>query len=124
MGLKYRFLRCWVELIKDFDCVINYHPEKANVVTYALTRKNKVVAVNPDECDSRELIELGKINAKIEVGPGDSLLAQLKIKSIFQDRVLDAQMKDAEVKKVRDKVESGVKTPFQILNDGMVVIER
>jgi len=109
MGLKYRFLRCWVELIKDFDCVINYHPEKANVVTYALTCKNKVVAVNPDECDSRELIELGKINAKIEVGPGDSLLAQLKIKSIFQDRVLDAQMKDVEVKKVRDKVESGVK---------------
>jgi hypothetical protein len=124
MGLKYRFLRCWVELIKDFDCVINYHPEKANVVAYVLTRKNKVVAVDPNECDSRELIELGKINAKIEVGPGDSLLAQLKIKSIFQDRVLDAQMRDAKVKKVRDKVESGVKTPFQILNDGIVVIER
>jgi hypothetical protein len=33
-------------------------------------------------------------------------------------------MRDAEVKKVRDKVESEVKTPFQILNDGIVVIER
>ena len=34
------------------------------------------------------------------------------------------QIRDAEVKKVRDKVESGVEAPFQILNDGMMVIER
>jgi len=31
--------------------------------------------MDPNECDSRELIELGKINIKIEVGPGDSSLA-------------------------------------------------
>jgi hypothetical protein len=33
-------------------------------------------------------------------------------------------MRDAEVKKVRDKVESGAKTPFQVLNDGMMVMGR
>jgi hypothetical protein len=77
-----------------------------------------------DECDKKELIELGKINAKIEVGPVDSLLAQLKIRSVFRDRILEAQMRDAKVKKVRDKVESGAETPFQVLNDGMVVMGR
>jgi hypothetical protein len=28
-----------LELIKDYDCVINYHPGKANVVANALSRK-------------------------------------------------------------------------------------
>jgi hypothetical protein len=32
-----------VELIKDYDCVINYHLCKANVVADALSRKGKTV---------------------------------------------------------------------------------
>ena len=32
--------RRWMELIKDYDCVIDYHPEKANIVAYALNRKS------------------------------------------------------------------------------------
>jgi hypothetical protein len=31
--------RQWLELIKDYDIGINYHPEKANMVTDALSRK-------------------------------------------------------------------------------------
>ena len=31
--------RRWMELIKDYDYVIDYHPEKANVVADALSRK-------------------------------------------------------------------------------------
>ena len=31
--------RRWMELIKDYDCVIDYHPGKANVVANALSRK-------------------------------------------------------------------------------------
>ena len=32
--------RRWMELIKDYDCVIDYHPGKANVVVDALSRKS------------------------------------------------------------------------------------
>ena len=29
-----------MKLIKDYDCVIDYHPKKANVVANALSRKS------------------------------------------------------------------------------------
>ena len=32
--------RRWMELIKDYDCMIDYHPEKANVVVDALSKKS------------------------------------------------------------------------------------
>ena len=32
--------RRWLELIKDYDCSVNYHPGKANVVADALSRKS------------------------------------------------------------------------------------
>ena len=32
--------RRWLELLKDYDCDISYHPEKANVVADALSRKS------------------------------------------------------------------------------------
>ncbi|GKE52511.1 putative reverse transcriptase domain-containing protein, partial [Tanacetum coccineum] len=33
--------RRWIELLSDYDCVIRYHPGKANVVADALNRKDK-----------------------------------------------------------------------------------
>ena len=47
-GLKYlpsqrelNLRRCrWMGLIKDYDCVIGYHPRKANVIADALSRKS------------------------------------------------------------------------------------
>ena len=30
----------WMELLKDYDCIIDYHPGKVNVVVDALSRKS------------------------------------------------------------------------------------
>ncbi|GJY90553.1 putative reverse transcriptase domain-containing protein [Tanacetum coccineum] len=34
--------RCWIELFSDYDCEIHYHPGKVNMVTDALSRKERV----------------------------------------------------------------------------------
>ena len=47
-SLKYLFTqkelnlrqRRWVELLKDYDCTIDYHPGKETVVADALSRKS------------------------------------------------------------------------------------
>ena len=35
-----------MELIKDYDCVIDYHSGKVNIVTNALSRKGKTIMNN------------------------------------------------------------------------------
>ena len=50
-----------MELIKDYDCVIDYHPGKANVVADALSRKsvqtlralNSHLSLSDDGIDSK-----------------------------------------------------------------------
>ena len=42
--------RRWLELFKDYNCIIDYHPGKANVVANALSRK-KVAALSLQHSD-------------------------------------------------------------------------
>ena len=40
--------RQWLELFKDYDCIVDYHPGKANVVENALSRKTIVLSRTMD----------------------------------------------------------------------------
>jgi len=46
--------RRWVELIKDYDCVIDYHPGRVNVVVDALSCKSKLLVIEPNDCDEKK----------------------------------------------------------------------
>jgi hypothetical protein len=56
-GLNMRQRR-WLELIKDYDCEINYHPDKANVVADALCRKSMVELAALGICQPQLIKEL------------------------------------------------------------------
>ena len=59
--------RRWLELIKDYDCTINYHPWKANVVTDALSRKEKLKMI----ISSSELIkEFERLELGVRISGG------------------------------------------------------
>ena len=56
--------RRWLELVKDYDLEIHYHPGKANVVANALSRKAQcnclsIVPFNETLCYELEKIKLG-----------------------------------------------------------------
>jgi hypothetical protein len=55
--------RRWLELIKDYELEVHYHPGKANVIADALSRKAHcnylpVVCLTGDESSTRVLLDL------------------------------------------------------------------
>jgi hypothetical protein len=57
--------RRWLELIKDYDLGINYHPEKANVVAGALSRRSHVSQLVVDSMPFQLCEEFDKLNPRI-----------------------------------------------------------
>jgi ribonuclease HI len=74
--------RRWLELIKDYDVGINYHPGKANVVADALSRRThlNMLAIRellPEFCTEFKKLNLGWVsNTKIVAMEVDSMLEQ------------------------------------------------
>jgi len=103
--------RC-VKLIKDYDCVIDYHPGKANAVADALSRKGKTIMNDMEVKEQGSIMELKRMDLQLSVGPEGLLLAQLKIRSMLRDKVLVAQQVDEKVRKIKEKVNQDIETSF------------
>ncbi|XP_075489498.1 uncharacterized protein LOC142528340 [Primulina tabacum] len=102
-SLKYLFTqkelnmrqRRWIELLKDYDLTISYHPSKANKVADALSRKSE---------------------SKIT-------LASLSARPCLQETVKLNQDRDPELKKPKGQVESGKSQDLQIDDKGVMWIK-
>jgi hypothetical protein len=57
--------RRWLELIKDYDLEIHYHPGKANVVADALSRKAFCYCLTVRSHDTTLCQEIEKLNLGI-----------------------------------------------------------
>jgi len=115
----------WVELIKDYDCIIDYHPGKVNVVADALSRKDKAIRGGPATWNEETMIGLNRLEAVLSVSLEGSLMAQPRVKSGYREQILEAQQLDDEVLKVRIKLElGGGETLFRIGDDGIVMLGR
>jgi len=103
----------WLELLKDYDLTINYHPEKANVVAYALSRKSCNVAYLITS-QMHILEDPQKMNIEVCL-PGASLqLANLRVLPTLIDEIKAAQEKDPNLQKIRAAIEARTEPKFKI----------
>nr|GEV45373.1 DNA/RNA polymerase superfamily protein [Tanacetum cinerariifolium] len=87
--------RCWLELLKDYDTNIQYHPGKANVVADALSRKSGMVAgIKVEEEIIRDLERLG---IELLVSGQHGYWASLRIEPDLISRIKEAQKEDSEI---------------------------
>ncbi|KAA3470766.1 reverse transcriptase [Gossypium australe] len=77
------YQRRWLELLKDYELVIDYHPGKANVVADALSGKS--------------LFALCAMNAQLDLCDNSSVIVELKSKPLFLQQICDAQKFDNEL---------------------------
>jgi hypothetical protein len=74
--------RRWLELIKDYDLEVHYHPRKANVVANALSTKNHCNCMTVKPMDYSLCHEFEKLNIEI-VQQGQ--LTNVTIESTIKD---------------------------------------
>jgi hypothetical protein len=103
-----------LELIKDYDCVINYHPGKANVVADALSRKSR-----SEIACLKALPHNLKIDIEIVIGEVQALMAKLEIKSTLLDDIHMAQEKDEEINQIKERANKGQAMGFGVTPDGL-----
>jgi hypothetical protein len=105
--------RRWLELIKDYDLEIHYHPGKANVVADALSRKSYVNA----KMVSQMLRELYKEFEQLNFGfiahtEGITMEVELTLK----EEIWKGQLEDPKIQEIKEMIEAG-KAPDFIEDD-------
>jgi len=111
--------RRWMELLKDYDFELLYHPGKANVVADTLSRK--IVHIAHLMIKEVELLEKFRdMRLQVELGPESISCSTLAISSDFLDSVRERQLLDASLNKVREQLGSDEARDFALGDDGIL----
>ena len=129
-SLKYLFTkkelnlsqRRWMELLKDYDCTIDYHPGKANVVADALSRKSTGSLAYMRTIQLPLMVELRELGVELRMHASGALFASFQLRPILIDCILEAQLEDPYLMRMRKKVEEGEQSDFAIRDNGALVI--
>ena len=96
-------------MFKDYDCIIDYYPGKANVVADALSRKAMTAL----------LIQ----HSEWRVVSDGAILAQLKAQPVLKQMIIDAQKNDEELQKKLQMVRDGDETEFSVKEAGSMYFQ-
>ncbi|XP_035543608.1 uncharacterized protein LOC118347689 [Juglans regia] len=114
----------WFELLKDYDCNINYHPGKANVVTNAPSGKLPSDTLATMYTSQKHIL-LDMERAGIEViRDTQAKLSSLTLGSTLTARINVAQAGYTEVMKLKVEVSEGKRPDYSVSNDGTLRFRR
>ncbi|KAL5567930.1 hypothetical protein UlMin_024505 [Ulmus minor] len=120
-SLKYLFTqkelnmrqRRWLELVKDYDCEILYHPGKANRVADALSRNTSATLMSIQGLP--KLLQSDINSLELEFIGGQ--LSALTLQPTIMEGMRGAQELDPNIFRIREAVENGTNTEFSISTD-------
>ncbi|KAL5566930.1 hypothetical protein UlMin_026241 [Ulmus minor] len=97
--------RRWLELVKDYDCEILYHPGKANKVADALSRKTSATVMSIQELPKALREDIHKLDLELITGQVSALTLQ---PTIFYG-IKGSQELDSTLVKLKEEVREGKK---------------
>jgi hypothetical protein len=109
--------RRWLELIKDYDLEIQYHPGKANVVADALSRKGQVNNITTHLmshklCWEMEQLNLGMLN-NVEA-------TVMEVESTLEQEIRKGQESDEKIKEIKTLIGLGKAPDFTEDDQGTI----
>jgi hypothetical protein len=113
--------RRWMELIKDYDCTIEYHPGKANIVADALSRRPSASLSHLRTVRVPLLFELRATGVGLSVDEIGALVASFHVRPVLIDRVREAQFQDPSLDQMRQKVLDNSQGDFSTRSDGTLL---
>jgi hypothetical protein len=96
--------RRWLELIKDYDLEVHYHPGKENVVADALSRKVHCNHLELEPVSDPLCEEMRKLNLKV-VEQGN--LYALAAESNLDDGIVTTQRNGEDIQIIKQKLAEG-----------------
>ena len=79
--------RKWLELVKDYDLVINYHLGKANVVANALSRKSSVTLAHIRTTYVPLLLDMKTLGICLDCDGYGALVASFVVRPTLVDQI-------------------------------------
>ncbi|WRX25690.1 Reverse transcriptase domain - like 10 [Theobroma cacao] len=113
--------RRWLELIKDYDLVIDYHLGQANVVDDALSRKSSSSLATLQSFYFPTLLEMKSLGVQLRNGEDGSLLASFIVRPSLLNQIKDIQRSDDELKTEIQKLTDGGVSEFRFGEDNVLV---
>jgi hypothetical protein len=90
--------RKWLELIKDYDLAINYHPGKANVMADALSRRSHVSQLVVDSIPFELCEEFDKLNLRIVA---NTEATKMEVGSNLLQEIQKGQVEDEKIEEIK-----------------------
>jgi hypothetical protein len=104
-----------LELIKDYDLGINYHPDKANVVADALSRRSHLNILATRELLPKFYKEFEKLNLG---WVSNTELVEMEVNSILEQNIRKGQLEDAKIQEIKERIKEDKAPGFNVDDQG------